>query len=60
MRRLGLVTAFRIRRAAWPEFSGRETLAADSIPELQSWGGLFDGCPIFRNDVLVVENNVEK
>jgi len=37
------VTAFRIRRADWPEFSGRETWAAASS---RSACVLMDGCPV--------------
>lgn len=42
-RRPRLVTDFRIRRAAWPQFSGRETLAAAIS---RSRCVLLDGCPV--------------
>ncbi len=42
-RRPRLVADFRIRKAAWPELSGRETLAAANS-RLRCV--LFDGCPV--------------
>src|ERR1700722_4450436 len=42
-RMLPFVTVLMIRKAAWPEFSGRETLAAAS-PRVRR--GLSGGCPV--------------
>jgi len=42
-RRPRLIAAFRTRRAAWPEFSGREILKADNS---RSRCVLVDGCPV--------------
>jgi hypothetical protein len=42
-RRPRLIAAFRTRRAAWPEFSGREVLKADNS---RSRCVLVDGCPV--------------